>query len=203
MKLPEYIRFDEVADVVSSVNLGARLVTQLETESHLWKWMIVATHSALQGAFVCAMSGSAGVGALDKKSQNAVNTHIEESRTNDEAQWPQVRLADFNELLKRAEQAECMNYLGGTPLTLTKQEREDLKRLHKVFRNNFIHFTPKGWSIESVGLPRIILTAFKATETIMLHHPAPHVDTIQKKVLARDLKAIEATLASAAQPEAA
>ena len=33
--------------------------------------------------------------------------------------------------------------------------------------NNFAHFTPKGWSIEKAGLPRMIGAALDATEALM------------------------------------
>jgi hypothetical protein len=43
----------------------------------------------------------------------------------------------------------------------------DILALHDQLRNNFAHFTPKGWSIEKAGLPRMIGAAFDATEALM------------------------------------
>jgi hypothetical protein len=43
----------------------------------------------------------------------------------------------------------------------------DIRQLHHKFRNNFAHFTPKGWSIEKAGLPRIIAAALHAVEDLM------------------------------------
>ena len=50
---------------------------------------------------------------------------------------------------------------------LTYQQRRDIRRLHREFRNNFIHFIPQGWSIEKVVLPRIIRAALDAAEALM------------------------------------
>ena len=49
-----------------------------------------------------------------------------------------------------------MKEFGGAPLQTTQEQDKDFRRLNNL-RTNFAHFTPKGWSIESVGLPRIVL----------------------------------------------
>jgi hypothetical protein len=53
------------------------------------------------------------------------------------------------------------------PLLLMPEQLKDIKRLHDHFRNNFAHFTPKGWSIEKAGLPRIVGAAIDAAEVLM------------------------------------
>jgi hypothetical protein len=73
------------------------------------------------------------------------------------------QLADFEDLLK------CCVRGSHTcePLVLTFQQRRDIRRLHREFRNNFIHFMPQGWSIEKAVLPRIIAAALDAAEALM------------------------------------
>ncbi|HXG79782.1 MAG TPA: hypothetical protein VNJ31_10660, partial [Methyloceanibacter sp.] len=158
-----YIHFDEIDDVLASVRLLAQLVPKLPTDPWAWKWVIIAAHNALQGALVCALSGPAGVGALEKQSAGAVLDWFEKRTGNP----PKKRLADFNTLVARGCNAERMSYLGAIPLCLDSQQRKDLRRLNDEFRNNFMHFTPKGWSIERIGLPRIILTAVGAIGHLM------------------------------------
>ena len=53
---------------------------------------------------------------------------------------------------------------------LTPKQRKNIKRLHDHFRNNFVHFTPKGWSIEKAGLPWIVGAAIDAAEALMRQH---------------------------------
>jgi len=71
---------------------------------------------------------------------------------------PSEWLASFDELLKR-----CRKELG---LALEPQQLRDICRLHKHFRNDFAHFTPKGWSIEKEGLPRLIGAALDAVDDL-------------------------------------
>ena len=130
--------------------------------------MIVAAQSALQGALVCALSGTAGIGALRKE------LHVAWLDWFDHRQGPppDERLASFLTLLKWGTNEKRIRYGGGgAPLKLTKAQMRDIKRLHGYFRNSFMHFAPKGWAIEVAGLPRMVLATIEATEFLMLNQP--------------------------------
>jgi hypothetical protein len=64
-----------------------------------------------------------------------------------------------------------MQQAGGKSLKLTAAQKRDLQKLHDHFRNEFSHFSPKGWSIEAAGLGRIIGTAVDIAERLMLETP--------------------------------
>ena len=160
---PDYVRFDEIEDVVVSVELVAHLVPLLDKHPSLWKWVIVGAHNALQGAMVCALSSplsdTTGTLVLGARSAKEVLAWLE-------ADWdtsgdpPKQRLAEFDTLLSR-----CTS--GSEPLlVLTPQQRKDIERLHDHFRNNFAHFIPRSWSIEKAGLPRINTAALDAVESL-------------------------------------
>src|SRR5262249_52592022 len=153
MMSDKYIRFDEFEDVLASVELVALLAPFVREQPQYWKWIIVGAHSALQGAMVCAYVDSSGTSILKKKPRGK-----KRKQPNHEGQ-----LADFEDLLK------CCVWGSHTcePLVLTYQQRRDIRRLHREFRNNFIHFIPQGWSIEKVVLPRIIRAALAAAEALM------------------------------------
>jgi hypothetical protein len=153
MRSDEYVRFDEFEDVLASVELVALLAPRVHDKPQYWKWIIVGAHSALQGAMVCAYVDSSGTSILKKKPRGK-----ERKQPNHEEQ-----LADFEDLLK------CCVRGSHTcePLVLTYQQRRDIRRLHREFRNNFIHFIPQGWSIEKLVLPRIIRAALDAAEALM------------------------------------
>lgn len=167
----QYIRADERQDVVASLELCALLLTHVRTRPQIWKWLLIAAHNAVQGGMVCALSGTTGTGALDKKSAAEMLDFLQDGNPS-QGSMPSEKLADFNELLKRARRAEAMQYLDGKPLDLTPAQTQDLKKLHDL-RNRLVHFTPKGWSIEMAGLPRIIGAAIEAATQLMAH---PSVD---------------------------
>jgi hypothetical protein len=78
-------------------------------------------------------------------------------------EYRKERLAEFEDLLRR-----CLRGSHNCePVVLTRQQCRDIRRLHREFRNNFVHFIPTGWGIEKVGLPRIIGAALDVVEDLM------------------------------------
>jgi hypothetical protein len=73
------------------------------------------------------------------------------------------RLAKFDDLLKRCIKGNqfCQ------PLVLTPPQRKNITRLNREFRNNFLHFSLQGWSIEKAVLALIICAALDAVEMLM------------------------------------
>jgi hypothetical protein len=158
----DYIHFDEIEDVLASVDLVALVAPLGREKPQCWKWIIIGTHSALQGAMVCAFADSTQTSILTDQSAKEILAWYDSDEAT-RGKRPKERLADFGELLKRCTR-ERPNF---KPLVLTPNQRRDIKRLHCHFRNNFAHFTPKGWSIEKVGLPRIAEAALDAVEDLM------------------------------------
>ncbi len=171
MDFPEYLRVDEREDAINALEHAAHTVETLEKHPLDWKWVIIAIHNALQGALVCTLSGTHGTGALNDKSMQKMWEWFEASRTDSNAHYPKEWLAPLFELYERAKKQDYMGEFGGQPLNTTEEQDEDVKRLNNL-RRNFMHFTPKGWSIETAGLPRITLNATTIIETLLLSHPA-------------------------------
>jgi hypothetical protein len=166
----EYVRFDEYEDVVVSLELVAHVAPLLREKPQHWKWMIVGAHSALQGAMVCAYADSTGTSILTEKSQKRMLAWL---NADDATRGPQPdeRLADFGDLLRRCIRSGL--------LTLTRKQCKDISRLHREFRNNFMHFERRGWSIEKAGLPRIVGAAIDATE-VLIWQPRMNEDQQQR-----------------------
>jgi hypothetical protein len=159
--IDDYIDFDEIGDVLASVDVIAVLAPTLSDNPLRWKWVILAAHSAMQGAMVCAYADSANTSILKKQSE-AERLEWLGADEDTRGPYPGEWLADFKDLLRKCLRGshDC------APLVLTKAQRKDIDRLHQ-FRNGFTHFTPKGWAIEQVGLPRIIGVALDIVEELI------------------------------------
>jgi hypothetical protein len=158
----QFVRFDEIDDVLSSLDLLALVAPLLRREPSYWKWAIIAAHEGLQGAMVCSICDTSGISVLDEQSAKALQKYFEA----EEGEHPKERLADFMTLLSRSQKAELMD---SRPLKLSRAQTDDIQKLHKHFRNNFAHFVPKSWSIEKAGLPRLVGTALDVIEILMAH----------------------------------
>jgi hypothetical protein len=158
----DYVRFDEIEDVLASADLVALTAPLVRKRPSYWKWVIVGTHNALQGAMVCSLADTTGTAVLTPNSATQMLAWLS-NREARSGKPPRERLAEFDVLLDR-----CLDtHPNHDPLVLTPEQLRDVRRLHHEFRNNFAHFTPKGWSIEKEGLPRIVWAGLDAVTKLM------------------------------------
>jgi hypothetical protein len=184
----KFVQFDEIEDVLSSLDLLALVLPLVRTQPSYWKWTIVAAHAGLQGAMVCALRDTSGVSILEKQCAREMLNWFDTRH----GERPEEKLADFATLLTRCRKASWME---GQPLKICNAQINDIRRLHRDFRNNFAHFIPKGWSIEKAGVPRIIKAAVDATEILMGHSRVIYkLSGNRKRRLAHRLKTIRVGL---------
>jgi hypothetical protein len=165
-----WLRIDEREDAIISFEHCAKAISLVSREPANWKWCLLSGHNGAQGALVCTLSGTAGIGAYERRSQREWLAYFESSRGNRQPQPPKIRLADFMELVRRARHPEPMAEFGSGPIELTDAEFKDLQLLNSL-RRGLTHFDPCGWSIEIAGLPRIISAAAKVGRICLLGHP--------------------------------
>jgi hypothetical protein len=163
--MDNYVRYDEIEDVLASTHLLAIVIPRLNQEPSLWKWAVIAAHNALQGAIVCALHDSIGVSVLtDKSARSVLKLHDQSNplqgslkdypREHLEQFWPLAwRLCRQNPRIREQ---------------ITRAQIRDIRKLQRR-RNEFEHFTPKGWSIEKADLSKIIGTAIEVIEVAMQH----------------------------------
>lgn len=150
----KWIRTDEAEDVAASVRHALRCLLISSSDDQAWKWFALALHAALQGACVCHLTTTAApLGAVERKNAKEWIEYFE--RLDDpNAKQPGTRIMSLPDLLKAARRpnsaGDRSNAVG---VPLSDEELAWLKRFHNGIRNNFVHFSPKGWSIEVSGLP--------------------------------------------------
>jgi len=146
-----FLHTDERRELVEALSKVARELEAAQTDDYAWKWAIIAMQNAVQSAIVAAISGTDQLGALTKR---AAREWLE-AYENDRTDYPEPWLASFLELYERMKTR--------TGFGASAETDKDIKRLVE-FRNDFMHFTPKGWSIELAGLPRILRNALSIVE---------------------------------------
>jgi hypothetical protein len=142
-----YLRTDEREDLISSLKLVRLSVQQCADDLQYWKWALIGAHSSLQAAIVFHLSF--GSDLLVAKPEHA-KKWLEAYREN--ADYPDMHMDYFMELYRKAKAEDVL----GFRLLATESQDANVKRL-LGFRNDFIHFMPKGWSIELAGLPAICI----------------------------------------------
>lgn len=86
--MTRYVEFDECQDVLASLDQCVMCLEQTERSNGAWKWVILSLHSALQGAMVCHLSGTAQVGALTSRCATKWHEWYELDRRGETARLP-------------------------------------------------------------------------------------------------------------------
>ena len=161
-----WLTTSEVDDVVYSIKHLSSCLEQVSVEQRAWKWAILSVHSALCGAMVCHLSGSAGIGALTEKSARAMLEWHEKARFGDPGACPREAVASPQDLFARVfGKSPFIEQYPQTKLDATTQQQQAFEQIHDL-RNQFVYFSPKGWIIECSGLPQSVLSLLNLIEVI-------------------------------------
>ena len=164
-----WLRTDEIEEFIDALEHAALFAKQLTEDVKAWKWLIIALHSALQGACVCALRGhdTTEVAVLTRKSRREVLRWLQvDTRKNPCLPGPEPRLAPLIELFDRVQKPRYL--LGSHTLDVSVDMVADVKELNRL-RNDFIHFLPGGMSSEVS--PRIVTHAADAIKHLAVEHP--------------------------------
>lgn len=152
-----WIQVDEAQDVAASIRHALRSAQFVGDDPHAWKWVVLALHSALQGACVCHLTETASpLGAVNKKNEREWLEYFESSRSDPKAPEPNTHLMALPELLKKCRKpGSAGGPCGSTAIQISDSELEWLTRFHSRIRNQFTHFEPQTWILEVSGIPSI------------------------------------------------
>lgn len=153
-----WLRTDETEEAISALEMIAESALALSADIYSWKWAIIAAHNALQGFMVLALRQGNGLLALkDKIAAQWLKAYREGGK------YPIEKLDNFLNLYKKVKSDRMLCYGHSMKFTATSDHNRSVKKLNQL-RNEFIHFVPKGWSLELTGLPEICLRCLEVIE---------------------------------------
>lgn len=134
-----------------SLEWAAGQSSLIAADPYLWKWALVSLHNAVQGILVLALWDGNGLQTMKPKLAAKWLKALEGS-----GPFPGDRLDDFLSLYEKSKDVSSFHLVGAKPFVPGASHDRSMERLNE-FRNEFIHFTPKGWALELAGLPDICL----------------------------------------------
>lgn len=184
------IRTNEAEDVGGSIRHAIRAAQFVGEDSQAWKWVMMALHSALQGACVCHLiTTAAPVGAVTQRNAGEWLAYFEDLRTNPNAKQPKTHLMGLPDLLKAVHKPHSAgDHSNAAGVKISESELRCLHSFHKNIRNQFVHFEPMAWSIELSGIPEIArLVARIIGDIFRIGWAFRRLDLAQRKEMQRSL----------------
>lgn len=158
MAKPHYLRTDEREEAIRSLEWAEQQARSLADDPYFWKWVLIALHNATQGFMVLALWNGNGLLALRDKIAAKWLSAYEKGDP-----YPVEKLDEFPNLYKKVKDNDNFHVIGAGPFVPGPTHDISFTRLNE-YRNEFIHFTPKGWSLQLRGLPRVCLDALDLIE---------------------------------------
>ena len=164
MNLPNHILFyDEKRDAVCSLELLVEHLPKVKTAPQQWKWVILSTHSALQGFMVLSLRGTNDLNVLTKKS---ASKWLEAYESKSPRYQPR-KLDDFMNLYSKIKSDTMLLWINSKCFTATKSQDECVQRLNAI-RNDFIHYVPTSAAYNMKRWASIVLEVIPIIEFLVL-----------------------------------
>ena len=152
----QWLRTDEKEDLISSLKMIDVAVRSLPADEQMWKWVVISTHAAVQGMFVVRLeSGDSFEVSKPKGVEKWLAAH------RGDRNYPELKMDYFTELYGKVKSGKVQ----GFNFQPNSTRDENITRLNSL-RNDFIHFMPKGWSIEIALLCEVCLDCLNMVQSI-------------------------------------
>jgi uncharacterized protein (DUF3820 family) len=153
-----YLRTDTRKDAVNSLLIAHELAVSVISNEQKWKWLVVAVHSGVQGFMVLALERGNALLTLRKDvAKKWLKAYSEDK------EYPEGKLDYFLELYEKIKSDAVEGLVDSSRFTAEPRHDASMERLNR-WRNDFIHFTPKGWSIPLLGLAGTCLDCLDVVE---------------------------------------
>lgn len=156
--MKSYLRTDEIEEAISALEMLSEVTPFLVKDIYRWKWAIIATHNALQDFMVIALRQGNGLLALK---DNIAAEYLKAQKEG--GKRPAEKLDNFLNLYKKIKSDRMLCYSHGKRFKADPEHNWAVKKLNEL-RNEFLHFVPKGWSLEIISLPKICLNCLEVIE---------------------------------------
>jgi len=156
----EYLRTDHWIDAVASLEAAQEFCARVTLDEHQWKWILIATHSSVQGFMALALEHGNGLLVLrDDIRAKWLKAHESGNP------YPEEKMDFFLSLYEKIKSDVVCRFHGSKKFIAGPSHDYSMNKLNEL-RNDYIHFRPKGWSIQLAGLPSVALNCLEVAKSL-------------------------------------
>ena len=154
----EYLRTDHWQDAVASLEAAQEFCVRVLIDKNQWKWLLIAAHSCVQGFMAIALDHGNGLLVMRDDIRKKWLKALETDR-----QFPIEKMDYFLSLYEKVKSDSVCGYVESKKFVAEESHDYSMSKLNEL-RNDYIHFGPKGWSIELTGLPSVVLNCIEVAK---------------------------------------
>jgi len=187
--MEHYLRIDEKENAIDSLHKATEFLQHTEIDLFYWKWFIIAIHHAVYHFMLLALQNSDQSG-IWKEPEKLVDYGL--SRKVVDTENSKNRLVEFLEAFDRIQEKDRMSgYVNAKPFVADTKHKEAAKCLNIILRNNFAHFSLKGWSIEIFFIIDAVSPMLEVVEFLVLNSGRLFFDEQQRNGIQSDIGRIQ------------
>ncbi len=143
-----FFRIDEKSNAIDYLHRAAQFSYEIATDEFACKWFVIALHGAAYHFMLLALQRSDLSGIWTEPEIRDANGRIDKSNK---------KIVSFHEAFKRIRNPSRMSqFVGSKHLMATPDHYMAIRRLNDDLRNEFIHFHPRGWSVQHAYIAEIV-----------------------------------------------
>lgn len=159
-----FLRFNEKSNIYDSLEKLEFFLDQTQYDLNFWKWAIIALHNSLYGSMILCLTRTnpTSIIEIDKELEDKLNKiyKIDKLNINSTNHVPKIclhgKIISFLKSFKRIQQQKYMRMNTSSNIFNSAQRHiESTKFLNSELRNQFLHFSPMGWSISTLDFKNV------------------------------------------------
>ena len=153
IKNNSFLRTNTSIEAFKSLEKLSETLSLIEDDIYQWKWAIIFIHNSMQAFMTLALESTYRVNVIRHK----------EKKTGEIT----IYLLEFEELYKRIKKDKYMKQVvNSKTFAPTEEQNKAIKDLCS-FRNDFVHYVPKFWSIQLLRFPEMFLSVMSIIEFLI------------------------------------
>lgn len=188
-----YLQIDEKENALDSLQKATEFLKNIKNDQLYWKWFIIAIHHAIYHFMLLALQNTdlSGIWKESQKLELPKLTNYRSSRKIVGTENSENKLVTFLEAFNHIQEKDRMSgYVNAKPFIANTRHKEAATRLNTILRNNFVHFSPKGWSIEILYITETISPMLEVVEFLVLNSGRLFLDERQQNGVQSDIAQI-------------
>ncbi len=149
-----WLETDERQEVFVTLSACHDFLQRASAEIYYWKWVFIALHNAVQGTMVVALKQSDGFGPIRENIRRKWYKEYAETGTPPPIE---EKLLWFLALYDKIKESGTLQGHEVSPYSPPGNQDWAMKKLNEI-RNEYIHFTPKGWHLDLTDAPDLGLS---------------------------------------------